>query len=88
MDDVDDDILVESVNENVGDNMNQLKDEIVERDGSIVPKVGIMFKVENEMFDFYERYAYVIDLSVNDGVLKYLTLTCSRAKEVILQATL
>ncbi|XP_022850711.1 protein FAR1-RELATED SEQUENCE 5-like isoform X2 [Olea europaea var. sylvestris] len=86
MDDVDKYILVESDNENVEDNMNQLEDEIAKGDGNIVPKVGMTFKNENEMFDFYKAYAYVVGFPIrkwtskkdDNGMLKYLTLKCSR----------
>ncbi|CAA2986484.1 Hypothetical predicted protein [Olea europaea subsp. europaea] len=86
MDDMDNYILVESDNENMEDNMNQLEDEMVEGNGSSVPKVGMTFKNENELYDFYKAYAYAVGFPVrkqnskkdDDGMLKYLTLTCSR----------
>lgn len=52
----------------------------------IVPEVGMKFKDENEVYDFYKRYAYKVGFSVrkrnskkdDGGVLQYITLTCSR----------
>lgn len=89
MDEVDDDILVDSDNENVEDNMNQVEAEIVQGDCSIVPEVRMTFKDENEMWDFYKRYAYAVGFPGNskkdeDGVLNAI----GKAKEVLRTAAL
>lgn len=86
MDDVDNDILVVSDNESVEDSTNQVEDVIEQGDCSIVPEIRMTFKDENKMLDFYKRYANVIGFpirkctskKVEEGVLKYLTLTCSQ----------
>ncbi|XP_022868527.1 protein FAR1-RELATED SEQUENCE 5-like [Olea europaea var. sylvestris] len=52
----------------------------------IVPKVGMKFQDENEVFEFYKNYAYQIGFPVrkrssrkdDDGVVRYVTFTCSR----------
>ncbi|XP_022874023.1 protein FAR1-RELATED SEQUENCE 5-like [Olea europaea var. sylvestris] len=84
---IDDITLVESDNENVMEEPNLLGgDEIVGGDGAIVPEVGMKFKHEKELFDFYKRYAYKVGFLVrtrnskkdDDGVVRYITLTCSR----------
>lgn len=48
--------------------------------------MGMKFKDEKEAFDFYKRYVYDLGFPVrkrnskkdDDGVLRYVTLTCSR----------
>ncbi|XP_022854679.1 protein FAR1-RELATED SEQUENCE 5-like [Olea europaea var. sylvestris] len=77
--------MVGSDNENVMDNMNIVEDEKLGRDGAIVPEVGMKFKDEKEMFEFYKRYAYNVGFPVrkrnskkgDDGVVRYVTFTCS-----------
>ncbi|XP_022863348.1 uncharacterized protein LOC111383468 isoform X2 [Olea europaea var. sylvestris] len=61
---VDDIILVESDNENLKDDMNLLGDENLGGDGVVVPQVGMKFKDNVELFDFYKRYAYAIGFPV------------------------
>ncbi|XP_022892296.1 protein FAR1-RELATED SEQUENCE 5-like [Olea europaea var. sylvestris] len=79
-------LLVESDDENVENNMIILDDENIGVDDLIVPAVGMKFKDETEVFDFYKRYGYAVGFPVrkrnskkdDDGVLRYVTLTCSR----------
>ncbi|CAA2939539.1 Hypothetical predicted protein [Olea europaea subsp. europaea] len=83
---VNDDLLVESNNENVADYMNRDEEETLRQNDPIVPKVSMMFNNEKEMFEMYKRYAYHIGFSLrkqnskkgDDGVLRYVTFTCSR----------
>ncbi|KAL2533589.1 Protein FAR1-RELATED SEQUENCE [Abeliophyllum distichum] len=83
---VDDNTFTESDNEPVGENENILDDEKLWEDSAIVPKVGMKFKNDNEIFEFYKRYAYCIGFPVrkrnskkgDDEIVRYLTLTCSR----------
>ncbi|XP_022899201.1 protein FAR1-RELATED SEQUENCE 5-like [Olea europaea var. sylvestris] len=85
MEDVNDE-LVESSNDNGADNMNRVEDERLGENGPIVPEVGMMFNNETEMFEMYKRYAYDIRFPVrrrnskkgDDGILRYVTFTCSR----------
>ncbi|CAA2977480.1 Hypothetical predicted protein [Olea europaea subsp. europaea] len=52
----------------------------------IVPSVGMKFKNEKEVFEFYKNCAYQIGFPVrkrnskkgDDGVVRYVTFTCSR----------
>ncbi|CAI9784926.1 unnamed protein product [Fraxinus pennsylvanica] len=52
----------------------------------IVPSVGMKFKDEIEMFEFYKNYAYQVGFLVrkrnskkgDDGIVRYITFTCSR----------
>lgn len=52
----------------------------------IVPSVGMKFKDENEVFEFYKKYAYQLGFPVrkrnskkgDDGIVCYVTFTCSR----------
>ena len=68
------------------DDVNTLDDELLGEDGPIVPKVGMKFKDENAVLGFYKSYAYDIGFPVrkrnskkgDDGVVKYVTFTCSR----------
>ncbi|XP_073138623.1 protein FAR1-RELATED SEQUENCE 5-like [Henckelia pumila] len=55
-------------------------------DSEIEPKVGMKFKNENEVFEFYKRYVYHVGFSVrkrtsqknNKGVVTFIAFTCSR----------
>lgn len=55
-------------------------------DSNIDPMVGMEFKNENEIFEFYKKYAYHIGFLVrkrtlqknNKGVVTYVAFTCSR----------
>ncbi|XP_022855493.1 protein FAR1-RELATED SEQUENCE 5-like [Olea europaea var. sylvestris] len=86
MEAVEDDVIVELEHVNVEDNMSACVDETRGGDGGIVPQVGMKFKDENEVYEFYKRYAYEVGFPVrrrnskkdDDGVLQYVTLTCSR----------
>ncbi|XP_022862652.1 protein FAR-RED IMPAIRED RESPONSE 1-like [Olea europaea var. sylvestris] len=83
---VEDDVIVELEHVNVKDNMSVCVDEMRGGDGGIVPQVGMKFKDENEVYEFYKRYAYEVGFLVrkrnskkdDDGILQYVTLTCSR----------
>ncbi|CAA3023992.1 Hypothetical predicted protein [Olea europaea subsp. europaea] len=52
----------------------------------IVPSVGMKFKNEEEVFEFYKNYAYQIGFPVRkrnskkgtNGVVRYVTFTCSQ----------
>ncbi|XP_022843170.1 protein FAR1-RELATED SEQUENCE 6-like [Olea europaea var. sylvestris] len=82
---VEDDVRVELEHVNVEDNMSVCVDETRGGDGVIVPEVGMKFKDENEVYDFYGRYAFEDGFRVrkrnskkdDNGVLQYVTLTCS-----------
>lgn len=50
---MDDEILLESDNENILDNMNLVEDDIVRVDGVIVLKVDMKFNDKEEMFEFF-----------------------------------
>lgn len=50
---MDDEILLESDNENILDNMNLVEDDIVRVDGVIVLKVDMKINDKEEMFDFF-----------------------------------
>ncbi|XP_022852432.1 protein FAR1-RELATED SEQUENCE 6-like [Olea europaea var. sylvestris] len=92
LDNVDDIILVESESENVVENAvenaNLLRDDnVVKDDASLqAPEVGMKFNDENELFDYYKKYAYAEGFPVrkmnskkdDDSVVRYVTLTCSR----------
>ncbi|XP_022876790.1 protein FAR-RED IMPAIRED RESPONSE 1-like [Olea europaea var. sylvestris] len=89
MDDVEDnqdDVLGLSEDENIMKPMNKIGGETLTGDGIIIPEVGMLFKNEQDMYDFYKKYAYTVGFPVKkrnskkgeDGVLRYLTLTCSR----------
>ncbi|KAL2512158.1 Protein FAR1-RELATED SEQUENCE [Abeliophyllum distichum] len=83
---VDDNNIEESDIDKVRKNMNILDDDILGENSTIVPKVGMKFKDDNEIFEFYKRYAYLLGFPLrkrnsrkeNDGILKYVTLTCGR----------
>ncbi|XP_022899528.1 protein FAR-RED IMPAIRED RESPONSE 1-like [Olea europaea var. sylvestris] len=85
-DDKDDDALEPSENENVTESMNEVEGETSRGDGIIIPEVGMLFKAKQDMYYFYKRYAYAVGFPVrkrnskkgDDGVLRFLTLTCSR----------
>ncbi|XP_022858998.1 protein FAR1-RELATED SEQUENCE 5-like [Olea europaea var. sylvestris] len=88
LENLDDIVLVESESENVVEKVNLLGDEIVARDDVPlrVPEVGMKFNDENELFDYYKKFAYAEGFPVrkknskkdNDDVLRYVTMTCSR----------
>ncbi|XP_022889102.1 protein FAR1-RELATED SEQUENCE 6-like [Olea europaea var. sylvestris] len=89
MEDVEDepvDVLMESDIENITEFVNVVEDETSGGDGLQVPQVGMLFKHEEDMYNFYKKYAYAVGFPVKkrnskkgeDGVLRYLTLTCSR----------
>ncbi|XP_022889130.1 protein FAR1-RELATED SEQUENCE 5-like [Olea europaea var. sylvestris] len=86
MEDLNDELLEESDYENVVGNMDSGEEETLGQDDPVVPEVGMMFDNENEMFDLYKRYAYHTSFPVrkrnskkgDDGVLRYVTFTCSR----------
>ncbi|KAL2498427.1 Protein FAR1-RELATED SEQUENCE [Abeliophyllum distichum] len=83
---VDDESLEDSTNETVRENANILDDEILGGNSECVPKVGMKFTDENEVFEFYKRYAYHLGFPVrkrnlkngDNGNLRYVTFTCSR----------
>ncbi|KAL2531530.1 Protein FAR1-RELATED SEQUENCE 1 [Abeliophyllum distichum] len=76
----------ESDIDKVRKNVNVLNDDIVGENSAIVPKVGMKFNDENEIFEFYKRYAYLVGFPIrkrnsrkgDDGIVRYVTLTCSR----------
>lgn len=63
-----------------------MDNDILGGDGEIVLEVGMTFKDETKLFDFYKQYAYAVGFSVrkrnskkgNDGVVRFVTFTCSR----------
>lgn len=66
------------------DNLNDKS--LVEGTDINVLGVGMKFKYENEVFEFYKVYAYQFSFSVrernlkkgDDGVVHYITFTCSQ----------
>lgn len=82
---------MQSDNENVMESVNVAEGEKLRKDSIIVPEVGMLFKNENDMYNCYKKYAYVVGIPVknrnsknrDDGVLRYVTLTCSREGERI-----
>ncbi|XP_022844850.1 protein FAR1-RELATED SEQUENCE 5-like [Olea europaea var. sylvestris] len=78
--------FMESDNEIVSDNINVADNDTLRGDGEIVPEVGMTFKDEKELFDFYKQYAYSIGFPVrkrnskkgDDGTVRFVTFTCSR----------
>ncbi|XP_052171501.1 protein FAR1-RELATED SEQUENCE 5-like [Diospyros lotus] len=82
----DDELLGESDNVRIMDDVNTLEDELLGEDGPTVPKVGMKFKDENAVLGFYKSYAYDIGFPVrkrnskngDDGVVKYVTFTYSQ----------
>ncbi|XP_022860879.1 protein FAR1-RELATED SEQUENCE 5-like [Olea europaea var. sylvestris] len=98
LENLDDIVLVESESENVVEKVNLLGDEIVARDD--VPlrvlEVGMKFNDENELFDYYKKFAHVEGFPVtkrnskkdDDGVVRYVTLICSREGRVGCKARL
>ncbi|XP_022849342.1 protein FAR1-RELATED SEQUENCE 5-like [Olea europaea var. sylvestris] len=53
-----DDFLLETEDEIVAENRNIVEDEMLGDDGIVVPKIGMIFSSENEMFELYKEYAY------------------------------
>ncbi|XP_022872026.1 uncharacterized protein LOC111391106 [Olea europaea var. sylvestris] len=90
MEDVNEDPLLLSDDEIVGDNINSMDREPLGEDKEVAPEVGMIFDGEKELFDFYKRYAYAVDFPVrkrnskkgDDGVVRYITFTCSREDNV------
>ncbi|XP_022883438.1 protein FAR-RED IMPAIRED RESPONSE 1-like [Olea europaea var. sylvestris] len=74
-----DDVLVEDDNEIVTEFANLVEGETSVEDDVNAPEVGMIFKDEKDMCDFYRKYAYAICFPVkkrnlkkgNDGVLRY-----------------
>lgn len=79
-------LFVDSENENVEENVNVVEDETIGGNELATPEVGMKFKDEKEVYDFYARYAYAVGFPIrkrssgrgDDGVVRFLTLTCSR----------
>ncbi|KAL2487403.1 Protein FAR1-RELATED SEQUENCE [Abeliophyllum distichum] len=71
-------MLGDSDNKMVMENVNKLNDEILVEGSLIVPEVGMKFKDEKEVFEFYKRYAYNVGFPVgkrnskkgDDGIVK------------------
>ncbi|KAL2456336.1 Protein FAR1-RELATED SEQUENCE [Abeliophyllum distichum] len=76
----------ESKNETVRENENILDDDILGEDSAIVPIVEMKFKDDNEVFEFYKSYAYLLSFPIrkrnskkwDDEIVKYVTFTCCR----------
>ncbi|KAL2499469.1 Protein FAR1-RELATED SEQUENCE 5 [Abeliophyllum distichum] len=71
----DDEIMnrnVENVDDESLDNANILDDEIVGGDNETAPEVGMKFTDENELFEFYKRYAYHIVVRAEEIVVQAL----------------
>ncbi|KAL2519062.1 Protein FAR1-RELATED SEQUENCE [Abeliophyllum distichum] len=76
----------ESDIDKVRENVIILDDEILGENSAIVLKVGMKFKDDNEVFEFYKTYAYHLGFSFikrnsrkgDDGILRYVTLTYSQ----------
>ncbi|XP_022877014.1 protein FAR1-RELATED SEQUENCE 5-like [Olea europaea var. sylvestris] len=86
-----DDVLVQSNNVELLESGNVVEGVTSGGDGVIVPEVGMLFKSEVDMYDFYKKYAYAVGFSVkkrnskkgDGGVVRYMTLTCSREGGII-----
>ncbi|XP_022897659.1 protein FAR-RED IMPAIRED RESPONSE 1-like [Olea europaea var. sylvestris] len=80
-----DDVLVEDDNEIVTESANLVEGDTLVGDDVNAPEVGMIYKDEKDMCDFYKKYAYVIGFPVkkrnskkgDDGVMRYVTFTCS-----------
>ncbi|XP_022868627.1 protein FAR-RED IMPAIRED RESPONSE 1-like [Olea europaea var. sylvestris] len=89
--DKDDNVVVQSGNEKLKESMNIVEGVTARRDVIIAPEVGMLFKSEVDMYDFYKKYAYAVGFPIkkrnskkgDDGVLRYLTLTCSHEGRII-----
>ncbi|XP_052195252.1 protein FAR1-RELATED SEQUENCE 5-like isoform X1 [Diospyros lotus] len=63
-----------------------LNNELPGEHNDLVPKVGMKFKDENEIYKFYKKYAYHVGFPIKkrnskkceDGVLRYVAYACSR----------
>ncbi|XP_052198314.1 protein FAR1-RELATED SEQUENCE 5-like [Diospyros lotus] len=63
-----------------------LNNELPEEDNELIPKVGMKFNDEKEVFDFYKRYAYHVGFPVkrrssnkgDDGLVRYVGYACCR----------
>ncbi|CAA2975188.1 Hypothetical predicted protein [Olea europaea subsp. europaea] len=85
MDVVDDEVLVESNNESSLDNVITLGGDNLGGDVANIPKVGMKFNDENELYEFQKKYVYDVGFSVRrrnskkgeEGIVRYVTLTCS-----------
>ncbi|CAA2934510.1 Hypothetical predicted protein [Olea europaea subsp. europaea] len=82
---LDDEVFVESNDENLMDNVITLEEDNVGGNAAIVPEMGIKFNDKQELFEFYKKYAYEVGFPVRrrnsgkyNGVVTYVTLTCSR----------
>jgi len=82
---VDDRSLGNDGNDILRENWDGLDGEILEEDSEvIVPEVGMKFRDDIEIFEFYKRYAYIVGFPVrkrnskkgNDGVVRYVTFAC------------
>ncbi|XP_022899112.1 protein FAR1-RELATED SEQUENCE 5-like [Olea europaea var. sylvestris] len=86
MEDANEDPLLLSDDEIVGDNIDSMDREPLGEDKEVAPEVGMIFDGEKELFDFYKRYAYAVGFPVkkrnskkgDDGVVRFITFTCSR----------
>ncbi|XP_022852344.1 protein FAR1-RELATED SEQUENCE 5-like [Olea europaea var. sylvestris] len=81
MEDGNPDLLLQSDNENAMENLNMVDNENVGEDMVLVPKVGMTFSDEKEMFDFYKKICLRRWLfgakKGEDGVMRYVTFTCN-----------
>ncbi|XP_022876838.1 protein FAR-RED IMPAIRED RESPONSE 1-like [Olea europaea var. sylvestris] len=78
--------MEDTADENVADNVISLEEQTLGKNDPMVPKVGMTFNEEKELWDFYKGYAYYVGFPVrrrnskkgDDGKMKYVTFTCSR----------
>ncbi|XP_022869242.1 protein FAR1-RELATED SEQUENCE 5-like [Olea europaea var. sylvestris] len=83
---LDDEVVVESNDEKLTDNVIILENDNVGGDVTVMPEVGMKFNDQEELFEFYKKYAYEVGFPVRrrnsrkgeNGVVTYITLTCSR----------
>ncbi|KAL2506125.1 Protein FAR1-RELATED SEQUENCE [Abeliophyllum distichum] len=83
---VDDDCFKDSSHEIGRENGSALNDVMCGEDGEIVPKIGMKFKDDNEVYEFYKSYAYRLGFPIRkrnlkkggDGVVRYVTFTYSQ----------
>ena len=74
--------------ENCQDNEGYpLNNEVEGEYNDLVPKVGMKFNDENEIYEFYKKYVYHVGFPINkkmnsqkgeDGVVRYVAYACSQ----------
>ncbi|XP_052193932.1 protein FAR1-RELATED SEQUENCE 5-like [Diospyros lotus] len=81
--------------ENCQDNEGPLNNEVAGKHSDLVPEVGMKFNDENEIYEFYKRYAYHVGFPIKkrnskkdeDGMVIYVVYACSREGKRTSQAS-